>query len=168
MPLTLETWKRACERERGRERDIVCVRAYVTVTFRGSAMCDRTCAERTLVSSRGRVVLARGIGCLHSTHCQFAVARLACLKSIALRSARIPAYRIHFRFTSAVDVIPVPWRHAKKNSRFVQSPFAIDAYREPRVIIISDDFWRHVYAHTASYSYRSSHFSSTWYIFSAW
>lgn len=38
--------------------------------------------ERTLISSRGRVVLARGIGCLHSTHCQFAAARLVCLKSI--------------------------------------------------------------------------------------
>lgn len=41
--------------------------------------------KRTSISQYGRVVLARGIGSLHSTHCQFAAARLACLKSIAYR-----------------------------------------------------------------------------------
>jgi len=43
---------------------------------------DDVYIERILVLSRGRVVLARGIGCLHSTHCQFAAVRRVCLKSI--------------------------------------------------------------------------------------
>lgn len=69
--------------------------------FRATTRNERRDAARRTRGFRvalGRVVLASGIGCLHSTHCQFAAARLVCLKSIVpvhVHTRR--ACRIHFR-----------------------------------------------------------------------